>query len=261
VENSLGENLLGAVKDIKGLGESERAHAFRTLKDQALSESYRGIYSEIGIRSVQPFPKAILVTSTLPGDGKSFTISNLAAVFAAHGRRTLLVDCDLRRPALNKYFGIDDNAGWTRWVRSDPLDASSLPPRVTIAENLDVLPAGGASKNPTEMLDRIAMLGLFKRLGEIYDLILVDAPPVGVFPDALLLCKQCNEVVYVCRFSEDRIGAVRKAMKHLHETGVAVLGLVMNKVPENRLHSQGYSSYGSYHAKYYRAYEKANVLN
>jgi capsular exopolysaccharide synthesis family protein len=261
VENTLGENLLGAVKDVKGLGESERAQAFRTLKDQALSESYRGIYSEMGIRSEHPFPKAILVTSTMPGDGKSFTISNLAAVFAAHGRRTLVLDCDLRRPTLNRFFGIEDRGGWTQWVQSGNIDPSSLPPRVTIAENLDVLPAGGASKNPTEVLDRLAALGLFKRLGEVYDLILVDTPPIGIFPDALLLCKQCQEVVYVCRFAEDRISAVRKAMKHLHETGVSVLGLVMNMVPETRLKAQGYNSYGSYQAKYYRAYEKSNALN
>jgi succinoglycan biosynthesis transport protein ExoP len=261
VEGALGENLLGAVKDIKGLGESERAHAFRTLKDPALSESYRGIYSEIGIRSEQPFPKSIIVTSTIPGDGKSFTISNLAAVFAAHGRRTLLIDCDLRRPTLNKFFGIEDRTGWTQWMQSAELDPSSLPGRVTIAENLDVLPAGGAAKNPTELLDRIAKLGLLKRLGEIYDVVLVDTPPVGVFPDALLLCKQCHELVYVCRFSEDRIGAVRKAMKHLHETGITVLGMVMNKVPENRLRAQGYNSYGSHHAKYYRAYQKASGLS
>jgi polysaccharide biosynthesis transport protein len=261
VEISLGENLLGAVKEIKGLGEAERAHAFRTLKDQALSESYRGIFSEIGIRSDHPFPKAILVTSTIPGDGKSFTISNLAAVFAAHGRRTLLVDCDLRRPTLNRFFGIEDRAGWTQWAQTTAVDSSSLPPRVTIAENLDVLPAGGSSKNPTELLDRIATLGLLRRLGEVYDLILVDTPPVGIFPDALLLCKQCQEVVYICKYAEDRLSAVRKAMKHLHETGVTVLGLVMNKVPENRLHAQGYSSYGSHHANYYRAYEKSNALN
>ena len=259
VEVSLGETLLGAVKDVKGLGESERAHAFRTHKDQALSESYRGIYSEIGIRSELPFPKAIILTSTMPGDGKSFTISNLAAVFAAHGRRTLLIDCDLRRPTLHRFFGIEDRAGWTQWIQSGDVDASSVPPRITIAENLDVLPAGGASKNPTELLDRIAMTGMFKRLEEIYDLILVDTPPVGVFPDALLLCKQCNELVYVCRFAEDRIGAVRNAMQHLHKTGISVLGLVLNKVPENRLHAHGYNSYGSHEAKYYRAYERMDA--
>jgi capsular exopolysaccharide synthesis family protein len=261
VEHTLGETLLGAVKDIKGLGESERAHAFRMLKDQALSESYRGIYSEIGIRSDLPFPKAVLVTSTMPGDGKSFTISNLAAVFAAHGRRTLLVDCDLRRPALNRFFGIEDRAGWTQWILSGDVGSTNLPARVTIAENLDVLPAGGAAKNPTELLDRIAAVGLFKRLEEAYDLILVDTPPVGVFPDALLLSRQCNEAVYVCRFAQDRIGAVRKALKHLHESGITVLGMIMNKVPENRLQGHGYSGYGSYQSKYYRAYQKANALN
>jgi succinoglycan biosynthesis transport protein ExoP len=261
IESALGENLLGAVKDVKGLGESERAQAFRTLKDQALSESYRGIYSEMGIRSDHPFPKAILVTSTMPGDGKSFTISNLAAVFAAHGRRTLVIDCDLRRPTLNRFFGIEDRAGWTQWVHSGDTDPKTLPPRVTIAENLDVLPAGGASKNPTEVLDRLAVLGLFRRLGEVYDLILVDTPPIGIFPDAMLLCKQCQEVVYVCKFAGGRVSAVRKAMKHLHETGISVLGLVMNMVPENRLKAQGYDSYGSYQAKYYRAYEKSNSLN
>ena len=261
VEVALGETLLGAVKDIKGLGESERAHAFRTRKDQALSESYRGIYSEVGIRSTQPFPKVILVTSTIPGEGKSFTVSNLAAVFAGHGRRTLLIDCDLRRPTLHRFFGAEDRSGWTQWIQSPAAaDPSTLPGRVTIDENLDLLPAGGPSKNPTEMLDRIAITGLFERLGEAYDLVLLDTPPVGVFPDALLLCKQCQELVYICRYAEDRIGPVRKAMQHIHKTGIHVLGLVLNRVPEDRLVSHDYGGYGSQQASYYRTYEKTNAF-
>jgi len=262
VEQGLGQTLLGAVKQIKGLGETERAHAFRLHKDGALEESYRGIYSEIDIRSTAPLPKVIAITSTMPGDGKSLTSSNLAAAFAAHGRRTVLVDCDLRRPSLHRIYGASGARGWSQWAQSPlPPEEKGRPATIAVAENLDLLPAGGMAKNPTEILDRLSSSGLLKQLTSTYDVVMLDTPPVAVFPDALLLCRHCNELIYVCKVGAVRLSLVRRTLDRIRETGVSVLGLVLNQMPEARLHAYGYQGYGSQRTDYYEAYAKSSVAS
>jgi len=260
VEDSLGEVLLGAVKNIEGLGEIERAHVYRLHKDDGLTESYRGIYSAIDINSTEGFPKAIVCTSSMPGDGKSLTASNLAAVFAAHGRRTLLIDCDLRRPVLHRYFGVDVTNGWIQALHTPPVGGLPVsPPTISFSENLDLLPSGGVARSPTEILERFINSGMLKRLLDRYDLVILDTPPVAVFPDALLLCRYCKELVYVCKFGSVRLNNVKKSLQRLHETGIKVLGLVINQMPEGRFRACGYQGYGAYGQEYYEAYAKASA--
>jgi capsular exopolysaccharide synthesis family protein len=262
VEQGLGQVLLGAVKNIRGLGETERAHAFRLHKDGALEESYRGIYSEIDIRSTSPIPKIVAITSTMPGDGKSLTASNLAAAFAAHGRRTVLIDCDLRRPTLHRIYGASGSKGWTQWAQSPlPPEQKGKPATIAVAENLELLPAGGMAKNPTETLDRLASSGLLKLLTAHYDIVMLDTPPVAVFPDALLLCRHCQELIYVCKFGAVRLSVVRRTLQRLRETGVTVLGLILNQMPETKLHTYGYQGYGSQRTDYYDAYAKTSATS
>lgn len=263
VEDSLGEVLLGAVKTIDGLGEVERAHVYRLQKDDGLTESYRGIYSSIDIHSTEAFPKAIVSTSSMPGDGKSLTASNLAAVFAAHGRRTLLVDCDLRRPVLHRYFGLDVTNGWIQCLSPAALTSPNPPepPTIAFTENLDLLPSGGIAKNPTEMLEKFVTTGMLKRLLTRYDLVILDTPPVAIFPDALLLSRYCKELIYVCKFGSVRLNNVRRTLQKIHETGIKVLGLVINQMPESRFRACGYEGYGAYGQEYYQAYAKTSAAH
>ncbi|HYP15793.1 MAG TPA: polysaccharide biosynthesis tyrosine autokinase, partial [Opitutus sp.] len=263
VEDALGEVLLGAVKTIDGLGEVERAHVYRLHKDDGLTESYRGIYSAIDIHSTEAFPKAIVSTSSMPGDGKSLTASNLAAVFAAHGRRTLLVDCDLRRPVLHRYFGVDVSNGWIQCLTPSALASPTPPepPTIAFTENLDLLPSGGVAKNPTETLEKFVTSGMLKRLLTRYDLVILDTPPVAVFPDALLLSRYCKELIYVCKFGTVRLNNVRRTLHKLHETGIKVLGLVINQMPESRFRACGYQGYGAYGQEYYQAYAKTSAAH
>lgn len=261
VEDTLGEVLLGAVKTIDGLGEIERAHVYRLHKDDGLTESYRGIYSAIDIHSTEPYPKAMISTSSMPGDGKSLTASNLAAAFAAHGRRTLLVDCDLRRPVLHRYFGVDVSNGWIKALPTAAAPTPPAPATIAFSENLDLLPSGGVAKNPTETLERFVTSGMLKRLLERYDLVILDTPPVAVFPDALLLSRYCKELIFVCKYGSVRLNSVRKTLARVHETGIKVLGLVINQMPESRFRTSGYEGYGAYGQEYYQAYAKTSAAH
>jgi capsular exopolysaccharide synthesis family protein len=260
VESGLNQTLLGGIKTMKKLSETERPNVFRLGKDDALSEAYRGIFSETEIRSIVPYPKRILFTSSIPSEGKSLTASNMAAVFAAHGKKTLLVDCDFRRPTLRRYFGTQSGIGLLPWLRENGTNADAQVDShkmgvVTIGPGLDLLPAGDAIKNPTEVIDQLAHCDLFNKLSKIYDLVIIDTPPAAVFPDALLLSRFCTEMIYVCRFKTVRKAVIRKAVEKFQESGITILGVVLNCMPHASVMNYGYDGYGAYKADYYKSYQ------
>ncbi|MGC4071995.1 MAG: polysaccharide biosynthesis tyrosine autokinase [Nibricoccus sp.] len=260
VESGLDQTLLGGIKAMKKLSETERPNVFRLGKDEALSEAYRGVFSEVEIRSIVPYPKRILFTSSIPSEGKSLTASNMAAVFAAHGKKTLLVDCDFRRPTLRRYFGTQAGIGLLPWLRENGTNADAQVDIkkmgvVTIGPSLDLLPAGDAIKNPTEVIDQLAHCDLFNKLSKVYDLIIIDTPPAAVFPDALLLSRFCSEMIYVCRFKTVRKAVIRKALEKFQESGITILGVVLNCMPHASVMNYGYDGYGAYKADYYKSYQ------
>ena len=266
VELGLDQVLLGGIKTMKKLSETERPNVFRLGKDDSLSEAYRGVFSEIEIRSVVPFPKRLLVTSSVPSEGKSLTASNLGAVFAAHGRKTLLVDCDFRRPTLRRYFGATAGVGLLPWLRENShrpdvqIDTHKLG-IMNIGPAFDLLPAGDAIKNPTEVIDQIAACDLFGKLSKHYDLIVIDTPPAAILPDALLLSRFCSEMVYVCRFKTARKAVIKKTLGKFAESGIQILGIVLNCVPSSSVMNYGYDGYGAYNSDYYKSYQSEKVAS
>lgn len=257
VEESLQEPLLGAVKKMRKMGETQRAQVFRLQKDRDLAEAYLGIFSEIEMRSSLGFPKTLLITSSIPAEGKSLLSSNLAAVFASHKRRTLLVDCDLRRPTLHRYFGVKVDTGWVQWLET-PTEARPAAPVgiVPVTDDLHLLPAGRAPHNPTELLDRLSRRETLQPLLQNYDIVIFDTPPAAVFPDALLLARSCHEMIYVCRYRSVRLAVVRKVLDRFHESGISMLGVVLNHLPDAKARSYGYHGYGTQSAAYYKAYSE-----
>ncbi|MEO6876185.1 MAG: polysaccharide biosynthesis tyrosine autokinase [Opitutaceae bacterium] len=255
VEESLDERVLGVVKRMPPMGEVERAQVFRQQKNEDLAEAYRGIFSEIEVSSSVGFPKTLLVTSSLPHEGKSLLCSNLAAVFAAHGRRTLLIDCDLRRPALQRYFGVKSDSGWVHWLET-PADRRPSTPEglVHVGERLDLLMAGRTSDRPTELLDQLSSRETLDPLLKNYDLVIFDTPPAAVFPDALMLARCCHEMIYVCRYRMVRPAVIRKVLNRFQASGITMLGIVLNRLPERKAQAYGYHGYGTQAADYYKAY-------
>lgn len=255
VEHFIGSNLLGIIPDLSALKDEEKYRLILDNQNERGSESFLGVYSSVKIHSKLDFPKAILVTSTIPGEGKTLISANLAGCFARHGKRTLLIDCDLRRPMMHRHFGQNNDFGLLKWFESganfDAGPVASLPDLgvINIGPNLDLLRSGGRSKSPTNLLESPAFGQLISRLKREYELVVVDSPPLGAVTDSLLIADSTDEVVYVCRFNRALRKHIRLYIKALKQGKNEILGVVLNGLSARRI--EYYSNY-----RYYRSYKK-----
>lgn len=254
VEHFVGATLLGIVPELGQVRDDERYQLVLNNKQTPGLEAFLSIYSSAKIHSKLDFPKSMLVTSTIPGEGKTLVSCNLAGAFARHGKNTLLIDCDLRRPMLHRHFKLPNSAGLITWhdsgadVDSDPLGNPHLG-IIKVGENLSLLPSGGRSKSPSELLESGAFAQLLAKLRHRFDLIIVDSPPLGAVTDALLIAERIDEVVYVCRFNRAYRKHIRLYMKALRSGKNEILGVVLNGLSPRRI--EYYSNY-----RYYRSYKK-----
>ena len=254
VESFIGANLLGIIPDLSNMKDEEKYTLLLENKQAPGVEAFLSVYSSIKIHSKLDFPKSILITSTIPGEGKTLISCNVAGSFARHGKRTLLIDCDLRRPMLHRHFKQQNNAGLIPWFEAGASlegDLATSPPLgvIKIGENLSLLCSGGRSKSPTEFLENPLFGQLLEKLKREYDLVIVDSPPLGAVTDSLLIAERIDEVIYVCRFNRAYRKHIRLYMRALRNGKNEVLGVVLNGLSPRRI--EYYSNY-----RYYRSYKK-----
>jgi succinoglycan biosynthesis transport protein ExoP len=255
VESFIGVHLLGIIPQLSAMKEDEKISVSTTSTgSESGQEAFLGLYSSVKIQSKLDFPKSILVTSTIPGEGKTLVSCNLAACFARHGKKTLLMDCDLRRPMLHRHFRQQNTTGIISWFENGAsLDGDVLTNLhlgiVKLADNLWILPSGGRSRSPTEILENPVFPQLLERLKKQFDLVVVDSPPMGAVSDAMLVAERTDEVVYVCRFNRAYRKHIKLYIKALREGKNEILGIVLNGLSPRRI--EYYSNY-----RYYRSYKK-----
>ncbi len=260
VEQFLKENLLGEMPSIDSVARKERPHIMARDLDHGAAEAFRGLFGQLQLNSTVPYPKLLMLTSTLPGEGKSVIANNLAATFAGHGKRTLLVDCDFRRPNLHVYYGKDNACGMMRWLENqeqltgpavDDADLGILP----LQENFYLLRAGGESRRATELFEMDAFGRLLAGLRAQFDIVIMDTPPIGVFPDSMLLSRMVDEIAYICRFNAVNRSKIRKCIERLRAPNAVVSGIVLNGIPSGKQSAHyDYYGYGANEAKRYKAY-------
>lgn len=260
VENFLGQNLIGEISVIRRVKRIERPHVVSMDLDDATGEAFRGMIGQLHLRPAPGSTRSIMLTSTLPDEGKSFVVSNLGSCFAAHGKRTVIVDFDLRRPALHQFYGRTNAFGILRWLEErHTLTGNQNEEALGIVEilpNLYLLCAGGQTKRATEAITDPSVGELIGALKSEFDVMLVDTPPLGVFPDALALAPLIDESLYVVHFGKVERQQVRNYVRRLDDASGNLLGVVMNGMPKGGTSAYYRSGYGYGHYKYAKYYAK-----
>jgi capsular exopolysaccharide synthesis family protein len=219
------------------------------------AEAYRSLRTSLQFVQAERDLRTILVTSPAAAEGKTSTLANLGAVFAQAGQQAVLVSCDLRRPRLGKFFGLDEQTGLTTVLLGEAtLDAAVQP--VPGYESLSLLAAGALPSNPAELLTGPAARQLFADLRERFSLVLIDSPPVLPVTDAVLLSTVADATVLVVAAGQTRRGDLERAAEKLAQVNATVAGLVLNEVTRQNGYGHGYGNgygygygYGSYSTK------------
>lgn len=208
----------------------------------AIAESFRTLRTNISFSSSNGLNRAILITSPGPEDGKSTVSSNLGVVIAQAKSRVLLIDCDLRKPVMHKYFDLDNRLGLTNLLVQDLALEDVV--NATEVEGLYVITSGPIPPNPSELLGSAKMAELLGKVMAQYDVVLLDAPPVIAVTDAALLAPLVDTVLLVLKTGSTRIEMAKDARNQLVKANAKSIGVVLN---EARMHGGGYYRYYYYY--------------
>ena len=249
VESIIGLPLLGAIPRIKRLTSSEKAQVAASNADRATTEAFRSLHSTLKVNALGKNAKAVLFTSTTPSEGKSFVVTNLAFTCAIHGEKVIIIDADLRLPALAKLLGINVKDGLVGHIEEGkPLEDAIIH---DYFPNLDVLVCEKRASNPTQMLNSEEFISLIATLREKYDRIFVDSPPIGAVSDAISLLPNMDGIIYVIKFNVAKRKVVRSYVRRMMESNVPVLGAIMNMVTSGVSSTYSLNYYDKSYQNYY----------
>ena len=247
---SVGAPVLAAVPRMK-LSKRKGPYILATSADPRghMSEAYRSLRTGIEFIGTHEEMKSVLITSPSPGEGKTVTSANLAVALAQAGRRVILVSADLRRPTLEKYFGLDvvDRGGLSDWLTSADrlrLDQVIIDPGVP---NMRVVPSGRVPSNPAEILASPRLVELITILEDNSDTVLFDSPPVVPVADALILSSRVRGTILVLDSEKTHRSAAIHAKDELRRVGANIIGAVLNSFDPSSSPYYYYESYSYGH--------------
>jgi len=239
-ESLAGAPVLAMVPTVTSWKKRKRALLVSTAQPTSPSaEAYRSLRTALQFARQEREMRSVLITSPAADEGKTSTTANLGVVFAQAGERVVLVSCDLRRPRLGQFFGLDEQVGLTTVLRGEHSLEKALQP-VRGHESLWVLAAGPAVSNPAELLSEPGTRKVFAALAESFDLVLVDSPPLLPVTDAVVLSKQVDATLLVVAPGQTRRVTLRRSSEKLAQVNAPVVGLVLNGVNKQSSYGYGY---------------------
>ena len=246
VQTSIGQRRLTGATGVRLLAVEQ--------PDEPAVESLRSLRTAMQFAMLESPNNRVMITGPTPGVGKSFVTANFAALMAAAGKKTLLVDADLRRGHLHQYLGLQRHGGLSELI------AGSLTVQQTVhrdvVQSLDFLATGQLPPNPAELLTSASFSSVLQRLSEQYDLVVIDTPPVLVASDASTIAAQAGTVLLVARAGVSTMGELRESTRRLSLGGKVASGVLLNGMDVKRRNFSAYK-YGRYR---YTNYNYESIL-
>jgi protein-tyrosine kinase len=204
-------------------------------------EQYRRLAAGLHQAQAATAIKVVMVSSAVPGEGKTLTVSNLALTLSeSYHRRVLIIDADLRRPSLHRLFKVPTSPGLTESLLAP--EERELHPH-QISPNLSLLPAGMPSADPMAALTSARMRHILDDAREAFDWVIVDTPPIGLLPDASLVAANVDATLFVVKAGETPFELVKRAVEIVGAD--RLLGVVLNRaMPDPQRYGYGYAQYG-----------------
>ena len=243
--------LIPTISKLKMLGKGPQAYCIEH-PTSAYAEALRSLHTNLLLTDVGNRPSVVLVASALPNEGKTSLVVSLARLLSSIGQEVVVVDCDLRRPAVHKAFGAEDGPGVGEWVNgSHALDQLIQKDKLSSAH---FIRAGELPLLSADQFDSVAFQQLLKTLSRSYDLVLLDSAPLLAVSDTLFLGRLANKTVLLVRWASTRRAMAELALKKLVEARANVAGVLLSMVDVKGHAQYGYSDSGTYHGSLKRYY-------
>jgi capsular exopolysaccharide synthesis family protein len=241
-------SLLGWIPQIESLSNGKMESEFIVLNkpDSIPSEAFRGLRTRIHYSSIKTELKTILITSCAPQEGKTTICVNIAGSFASLGKKTVIVDCDLRKPRVHSLFKENRIPGVIDYLFGKEDFAEIIRP--TAMKNLFFIPSGTIPPNPAEMLESTQMEEFFAKLKSSFDLVIIDSPPIIAVTDSEILARMVDATILVVSADTTEIDLMEKSVELLKSDNINFIGTVLN----NFTYKSGYGSYYKYYYYYSR---------
>ena len=218
-----------------------------------ISEAYRSLRTSLMYDNNDQGCKIILVSSSGPGEGKTTTVANLAITYANMGKKTLLIDADLRKPVIHKMFKNKINKGLTNFLSGNEDSIQNISYNTNV-QNLSIINSGVVPPNPSELLASNHMDEFIKKIKEEFDVVLFDTPPMIAVTDAFIINKYVDKTLLVIRASVTQKGALERTLVNMNNMSSNIDGVIFNGVNESNTYGGGY--YYNYYQYYYGSEEK-----
>ena len=214
-----------------------------------ISEIFRTLRTNMQFMNNKKKLQSILITSTLPGEGKSWVSANLAVTFAQAGKKVILIDADMRKGRQYTIFGVSPKPGLSNYLsgfteEDKEVDLADYV-QETEVENLYVIPAGNIPPNPSELLISENMMDLLENLKVICDIIILDGPPTQLVTDSLILTRMVDSTIVVAASNQTKKDNLRRILDNIQKVGGKIAGVVINKIPVSYKEFQKSYYYGS----------------
>ncbi len=254
VEEALGLTILGYVADVPKVKGEDRGLYVHTQPRSPLAEAFRAMRTNLEYSGVDHPIRTLLVTSAGPGEGKSTVAANLAAILGQSGKPVALVDADLRRPSAHRFFNLENRVGITDAFK-DHLDLEAVSQAWEGDENIAIITTGSLPPNPTELLASERMTKMLEDLKTSRSMVIIDSPP-SIVTDPQVLATKVDGVVIVAWPGHTQMNGLRATLEQMNRVGANVIGIIFNRIPQNR--GSYYGGYKHYSQYYYRNYHYNN---